>query len=123
MRFDCRGAGQLATALFNGLGWRDSEAVRRVAGSLGLQFSVHAPVWTHDWALDSGEEIFADILGAVYPGAIVLLHDGRPPHERRDGADASRGDRLPTVAAVRLLLPALVEQGYELVTVTELLAL
>lgn len=29
VRFDCRGAGQLATALFNGLGWRDSEAVRR----------------------------------------------------------------------------------------------
>ena len=27
--FDCRGAGQLATALFNGLGWRDSDAVRR----------------------------------------------------------------------------------------------
>lgn len=27
--FDCRGAGQLATALFNGLSWRDSDAVRR----------------------------------------------------------------------------------------------
>jgi hypothetical protein len=27
--FDCRGAGQLATGLFNGLSWRDSDAVRR----------------------------------------------------------------------------------------------
>ena len=27
--FDCRGAGQLATALFNGLSWRDGDAVRR----------------------------------------------------------------------------------------------
>jgi hypothetical protein len=27
--FDCRGAGQLATVLFNGLSWRDSDATRR----------------------------------------------------------------------------------------------
>lgn len=27
--FDCRGAGQLATALFNGLSWRDNDAVHR----------------------------------------------------------------------------------------------
>lgn len=27
--FDCRGAGQLVTALFNGLSWRDGDAVRR----------------------------------------------------------------------------------------------
>jgi hypothetical protein len=29
--YDCLGAGQLATALFSGLSWRDSEAVRRQA--------------------------------------------------------------------------------------------
>lgn len=100
----------------------DSDAVREVAGALGLELSVYAPVWTPDWTSDSSDdEIYRAIRDAVYPGSIVVLHDGCPPRTPPD--EALRPDRQPTVDAVRRLVPALLERGYELVTVSELLAL
>lgn len=86
----------------------DGDVVRRAAGAEGLAFSVYAPVWTQERD-QSAEEIVEAILDSAYPGAIVLLHDGP--------------DRHATVEAVRSLVPALCERGYELVTVSELLAL
>jgi peptidoglycan/xylan/chitin deacetylase (PgdA/CDA1 family) len=68
------------------------------------------------WSIDSGDtrgrsakQINDHVLEKARPGAIVLLHDG--------------GDQRPaTIAAVEELVPALINRGFDLVTVTELLA-
>ncbi len=68
------------------------------------------------WSVDSGdamgvgrEKIVASVTAAAAPGAIVLMHDG--------GAE-----RPATLGALETLLPRLRAEGYELVTVSELLA-
>lgn len=63
---------------------------------------------TEDWRLPGSDAIYAAIM-SVQPGQVVLMHDGG-------------GDRQQTVEAVRRAVPALMEQGYRLVTVDELLA-
>lgn len=47
---------------------------------------------------------------SAQPGQVVLMHDGG-------------GDRWQTVEALRQALPVLAEQGYEFVTVSELIAM
>ena len=97
---------------------RDSRAVRAVAAKLGFEHTVHGIV-TDDFLRESAEEIASIMLEYARPGAILVLHDGRSP---RDLTHESREDRVPTMKAVRLLLPELRERGFELVTVSELLA-
>lgn len=63
-----------------------------------------------DWQEDPPEVIAENVLSNVQPGAIILLHDG---------ADWD-GDRTNTIAALRQIIPALQEQGFEFVTVPEL---
>lgn len=89
------------------------ETVLAAAAECGYAGSVGADV-AGDWELDPAQRIAEAVLAGARDGAIVLLHDGSPPREEPR-------DRTPTVAAVRLLLPALRERGYELVTVSELL--
>jgi chitin deacetylase len=66
------------------------------------------------WSVDSSDyflsqsEILDQVLAQIHPGAIVLLHDGGGP-------------RHHTVAALPLLIETLQQQGYEFVTVTELM--
>lgn len=66
------------------------------------------------WSVDSSDyfltqsEILNQVLAEIHPGAIVLLHDGGGP-------------RHHTVAVLPLLIEALQEQGYEFLTVTELM--
>jgi peptidoglycan/xylan/chitin deacetylase (PgdA/CDA1 family) len=67
------------------------------------------------WSVDPADydatapaQVVAATLKAVKPGAIVLLHDGPGP-------------RAITLAALRLLVPALRRRGYKLVSVPELL--
>ncbi len=68
------------------------------------------------WSVDPGDytagrrtrQIVNAALEAARPGAIVLLHDGP-------------GARPKTLAAVRMLVPALRRRGYRLVSVPELL--
>lgn len=60
-------------------------------------------------------QIVSAVLEPLEDGAIVDLHDGLPPKPVHE-----RDDCTPTIDAVRLLLPALRERGYELVTVSEL---
>jgi len=67
------------------------------------------------WSIDPGDysakrprQIVDATLAAARPGAIVLLHDGP-------------GARPKTLAAVRMLVPALRRRGYKLVSVPELL--
>lgn len=104
-------------AVFRPPGFRHTQAVLEVARAAGFDPVILASAATGDWEMDSGEMIVDDILERVRPGGIIDLHDGRPPS---DGPNDSRPDRLPTVAAVALLLQRM--PSYEFVTVSELLA-
>jgi peptidoglycan/xylan/chitin deacetylase (PgdA/CDA1 family) len=60
---------------------------------------------THDWELLNAEKLFKRIKKEVKPDQILLMHD---IHEK-------------TADSMELVIPWLVDQGYELVTVSELL--
>ncbi|WP_078378478.1 polysaccharide deacetylase family protein [Sutcliffiella halmapala] len=64
-----------------------------------------------DWQEDPPEVIASNVLDIVHPGAIILMHDG---------ADWD-GDRTNTIESLHQIIPTLQEQGYEFVTVPELL--
>ncbi|WP_067729624.1 polysaccharide deacetylase family protein [Oceanobacillus damuensis] len=64
-----------------------------------------------DWEEDPPEVIASNVLDNVQPGAIILMHDG---------ADWD-GDRSNTIESLDQIIPILQEQGYEFVTVPELL--
>lgn len=64
-----------------------------------------------DWQEDPVEEIASRVLDNVENGSIILMHDG---------AD-SVGDRTNTIESLKKIIPTLQEQGYEFVTVPELL--
>lgn len=61
-----------------------------------------------DWEQPGVEHIFTKSLAHVDNGSILIFHDGF-------------GDRSQTIEAVRQLVTRLSEQGYELVTVSQLL--
>jgi peptidoglycan-N-acetylglucosamine deacetylase len=70
------------------------------------------------WSLDSGDwrglnadTIVHNVLDRVKNGSIIVFHDS----DEKDQAD-----RRPTVAALKVILPALQAGGYRLVTVSEL---
>ena len=72
------------------------------------------------WSIDSGdwqglgsEAIVKNVLTRVKNGSIVIFHDS----DEKDQAD-----RTPSVEALEVILPALKAEGYELVTVSELVA-
>jgi hypothetical protein len=64
-----------------------------------------------DWALD-GPSVAGRLVSRAENGAIFCLHDGR---ERDPHADASS-----TVEAVREIVPRLVSDGWEFLTVSDL---
>ncbi|MFC0559115.1 polysaccharide deacetylase family protein [Halalkalibacter alkalisediminis] len=64
-----------------------------------------------DWEEDPPEVIASTVLENTHPGAIILMHDG---------ADWD-GDRTNTVESLHQIIPTLQQQGYEFVTVPELL--
>ena len=71
------------------------------------------------WSVDSGDwrglgaQAIADnVLTQVKNGSIIIFHDSD---------EASQADRTPTVAALKIILPALQKAGYRMVTVSELL--
>ncbi len=63
---------------------------------------------TRDWALSKTDEIVANVKKNVRDGSIILFHDFT-----RDGAH--------TLDALKILLPYLISEGYEFVTVSELI--
>ena len=63
---------------------------------------------TEDWRRPGADAIYAAIM-SVQPGQVILMHDGG-------------GDRSQTVEAVSRAVPELIVQGYQLVTINELLA-
>jgi peptidoglycan-N-acetylglucosamine deacetylase len=92
-----------------GARWFGLGAAQRAFGLTGV-------MWTaigRDWSLPA-HGIAARLRRATRPGAILCLHDGREL--------AHNPDISSTVAAVAELLPWWREQGYEVLTVSELLA-
>jgi peptidoglycan-N-acetylglucosamine deacetylase len=101
--------------LFRAPGHHTDERVDAIIGGLGLQ-TVFADVDPEDWKPEmTSHAIFSHVLANVRDEAIVDLHDGYPP-----GPTRSRDDCTPTVEALGHLLPCLVKEHYELVTVSEL---
>jgi peptidoglycan-N-acetylglucosamine deacetylase len=68
-----------------------------------------------DWRATDPDDLAERVLADIGPGDIVCLHDGVAP--TNSGTPA----RDVTAAAVRLLVPALLERGLRPVTVSELL--
>lgn len=60
-----------------------------------------------DWRNPSVSSVVENVMNHVEPGSIVLLHDGQYP--------------LPTAEALGIMIDKLREQGYSIVTVSELL--
>lgn len=91
------------------------EEVAAAAQGLGVRAVVLRSIAVSDWAAESEDEVFDPVLAAAGPGDIVCLHDGISSDKR------DRDSREPTVAAVKRLVPALLERGLRPVTVSELL--
>ena len=92
-------------------GFRDW-AVMEEASKAGLTV-VNWSVIPRDWTNPGAKEIADRVCKDVFPGAIVLLHDGDAP--------AQKASRAQTVEATSLIIDRLREQGYNFVTVSELL--
>lgn len=86
----------------------DQRALRTLA-DLGYT-TVYWSVDTHDYLRRSPQAVADQVLREVQPGSIVIFHDGG-------------GNRQNTVTALQTILPALREQGYQMVTVSQLLEL
>ncbi len=91
---------------------RVAEAARRT----GTRAIVLRSIGSADWAAEGPEEIVEPVLDHSSPGAIVCMHDGISPDERDSDS------REPTAAAVRQLVPALLERGLRPVTVSALIS-
>jgi peptidoglycan/xylan/chitin deacetylase (PgdA/CDA1 family) len=93
-----------------GVRWFGLREAQRKLGLLGVMWTAIA----RDWALPA-EGIAARLWRATAPGAILCLHDGR----------ALKHDPgiQPTIDAAAGLLPRWLDEGYELVTVSELIGL
>ncbi|CRK82064.1 sporulation polysaccharide deacetylase PdaB [Neobacillus massiliamazoniensis] len=63
---------------------------------------------TKDWSLPGAQVIADHVIRHARSGDIVLLHDGG-------------GDRKQTIEALKTILPVLKQQGYQFVSVSELL--
>ncbi len=92
----------------------DAGRTAREAGRLGLGPVVLWTILCFDWEDGvQAESIVERVLAEAHPGAIVCLHDG----DRKDPAIG----REATVAALPAIVRGLRRDGYELVTVSELL--
>jgi peptidoglycan-N-acetylglucosamine deacetylase len=91
--------------------------VVQVAAELGFRHIVLWSLNSNDWsrASVSSGQIVDTVCSCAAPGGITLLHDGPPPERKWECCQ-------PTVDAVAQILPALRGQGYELVSVSDLLA-
>lgn len=92
-------------------GFRDWNVMQQIelAGLTAVNWSVIPRDWTNP-----GAEVIADrVCENVFPGAIILLHDGDSP--------AKKASREQTVEATAMIIDRLRQDGYEFVTVSQLL--
>lgn len=82
-----------------------NDTVKSVAGELGY-YLVNWSVDTEDWKTRDADSTYNAIMDGAYDGAIVLCHD---LYES-------------TASAMDRVIPELIAQGYQLVTVSELLS-
>jgi peptidoglycan-N-acetylglucosamine deacetylase len=87
-------------------------AVLRIARRMGLE-PIMWNVTGHDWNADSAGQIERKVAGQVRGGNVILLHDGG---HRHFGAD-----RSCTVTATDRLISRFKSEGYEFVTIPEML--
>lgn len=83
--------------------------VRSVINDAGYRVAMWS-VDPKDWQRPGSSVVAQRILNRVRDGSVVVLHDGG-------------GNRAGTVKAMSTVVPALVERGYELVTMSELTGL
>ena len=83
-------------------------AVRKVARQLDYELVLWT-VDTRDWAHTPTDTIVETVLDNTVPGSIILCHD-------------FIGRDSPTPEALRKFIPKLIENGYEFVTVSELIS-
>ena len=83
-------------------GSKDGQTTRgvRYAGMMGVMWTLD----TRDWENRNAEKTCQNILKQVEDGAVILCHETVPS----------------TVEAMRLVLPQLIEQGYQVLSVSEL---
>jgi len=84
------------------------DSVLKTASTFG--YPVINGYGTDDWAAPGTDHIVELIRKQVCNGAIIICHDGG-------------GERSQTVEACAIVIPELITQGYEFVTISELLAL
>jgi peptidoglycan/xylan/chitin deacetylase (PgdA/CDA1 family) len=89
-------------------------AVIEVARSLGYQVIMWSVPLARDWESPPPQVIADRITRHVTDGAIFVLHDGNK---------GRGGDRSATVEATKLIVTELRKQGYQFVTVPQLIAL
>jgi peptidoglycan-N-acetylglucosamine deacetylase len=87
---------------------------RRRTDSVGRELGMRTVLWSVDSAdsgsaIDSADAVAENVIANARPGSIVLLHDGG-------------NSRPATIGGCERFIPALVERGFELVTVSDLLA-
>ncbi|MCE5286253.1 MAG: polysaccharide deacetylase family protein [Pelosinus sp.] len=92
--------------LFRPPGGAYNEGVLTAARSRGYDVILWS-IDPGDWRRPSVSQVVNTVLKEVEPGSIVLMHDGQYP--------------LPTPEAVGIIIDRLREQGYTLVTVSQLL--
>jgi peptidoglycan/xylan/chitin deacetylase (PgdA/CDA1 family) len=97
--------------------FNSDERVHATVGALGLR-EVWYSIMPGDWQLPA-DETARRVIAELRPGAIVCLHDGRPPHEPFEISDPTRE---ATAVAMASILEAMDEQGLRAVTVSELLS-
>ena len=68
----------------------------------------------YDWNAPPAEVIEKKVMRQIHGGDVILLHDG--------GHRAMGADRAPTVIATDNLIRRYKDQGYEFVTVEEMVA-
>ena len=95
-------------AVFRAPGGAWSPATFQVCRSLGLR-PVDWSVDPRDWSRPGVNHIVDTIMRQTRDGSIILSHDGR-------GDRHSSPDRSQTVAALRTVLPRLLDAGYHFVT-------
>ena len=91
-----------------GVRWFGMRAAQQQLGLTGVMWSAIG----YDWKRNTGD-VVARLVSGVTSGAILCLHDGREL--------CPRPDIGVTLEAVRLLIPILLDQGYQFETLSQLL--